>query len=134
MAAARARRADPAPAPANAPRPAVRAVKRPSRATATAVPAGSGIRWDRVGRMVLLLVLVGIVSLYIGPLHSYWSTRHESQAKRNDVQRLQRENVRLRERRAALRSKGTLEKEARRLGMVRPGERPYSVSGLPKGP
>jgi cell division protein FtsB len=84
--------------------------------------------------MVLLLVLVGIVSLYIGPLHSYWSTRHESQAKRNDVQRLQRENVRLRERRAALRSKGTLEKEARRLGMVRPGERPYSVSGLPKGP
>jgi cell division protein FtsB len=134
MAAARARRADPAPAPAKAPRPAVEAVKRPSRATAAPAQAGSGIRWDRVGRMVLLLVLVGIVSLYIGPLHSYWSTRQEAQAKRNEVQRLQRENTRLRERRAALRSKGTLEKEARRLGMVRPGERPYSVSGLPKGP
>ncbi|MCW2958043.1 MAG: septum formation initiator family protein [Solirubrobacterales bacterium] len=84
--------------------------------------------------MALLLVLLGIVSLYIGPLHSYWATRQEAQAKRNDVTQLQRENARLKQRRAALRSKGTLEKEARRLGMVRPGERPFSVSGLPKGP
>jgi cell division protein FtsB len=131
MAAARARRADPPPVPAKTLRPAVKAVTRSSRGTAA---VSSGIRWDRVGRMALLVVLVGIMSLYIGPLHSYWSTRHEAQAKRNEVQRLQREHVRLSERRAALRSKGTLEKEARRLGMVRPGERAYSVSGLPKGP
>ncbi len=132
MAAARARRADPAPVPGKPSRPPVRAVQEPRRATATGTH--SGIRWDRVGRMALLLVLVGIMSLYVGPLHSYWSTRQEAQAKRNEVTRLQRENARLKARRAALRSKGTLEKEARRLGMVRPGERPFSVSGLPKGP
>lgn len=96
--------------------------------------AGRGIRWDRVGRIALLLVLVGIVGLYIGPLHSYWSTRQEAQSKRAEVQRLQRENVRLRERRVALRSKGTIELEARRQGMVEPGQRPFVVRGLPKGP
>jgi cell division protein FtsB len=129
MAAARARRIDPAPAP----KPAVKAVPRRGTA-ATAGRVGSSIRWDRVGRVVLLVVLLGITSLYIGPLHSYWSTRQQAAAKHNEVQQLLRENVRLKERRAALRTKGTLEKEARKLGMVRPGERPYSVSGLPKGP
>jgi cell division protein FtsB len=84
--------------------------------------------------MALLLVLIGIVGLYVGPLHSYWSTRHEAAARHGEVVRLQHENTRLRARRAALRSKGTLEKEARRLGMVRPGERPFVVRGLPKGP
>lgn len=106
----------------------------PSGGSQPTLTPGAGIRWDRIGRAVLLVVLVGIVSLYVGPLHSYWSTRHEAQVRRHEVQRLQRENVRLHERRAALRTKGTLEKEARRLGMVRPGERAYSVSGLPKGP
>ncbi len=135
MAAARARRAEPAPAPGKKPRPAVTAVKRSYRPVpATGARGGTGFRWDRAGRLLLLLVLVGIVSLYVGPLHSYWSTRHEAQAKRNAVQRLQDENARLRERRTALRAKGTMEKEARKLGMVRPGERPYSVSGLPTGP
>jgi cell division protein FtsB len=87
-----------------------------------------------VGRTALLLVLIGIVGLFIGPLHSYWATRHEAAARHNEVVRLQHENARLRGRRAALKSKGTLEKEARRLGMVRPGERPFVVRGLPKGP
>jgi cell division protein FtsB len=104
------------------------------RRSAHAGQPGRGIRWDRVGRIVLLVVLVGIAGLYIGPLHSYWSTRHEAQAKRVEVQRLERENQRLKARRTALGSKGTLEKEARRLGMVRPGERPYVVRGLPDGP
>lgn len=135
MAAARARRADPTSTPGK-PRPPVKAVQGPRRATASATAGriNSGIRWDRVGRMALLLVLLGIVSLYVGPLHSYWATRQASQAKHNEVTQLKRDNARLKERRAALRSKGTLQREARRLGMVRPGERPFAVSGLPKGP
>ena len=112
----------------------MQAVRRPARVRATSAVSRPAFRWDRVGRMALLIVLVGIVGLYVGPLHSYWSTRQEAQAKQTEVQRLQRESVRLRERRAALRSKGALQKEARRLGMVLPGERAYSVSGLPKGP
>jgi len=134
MAAARDPRRDASPSPARRERPAVQAVRRPTRVRATSAASRPAFRWDRVGRMALLIVLVGIVGLYVGPLHSYWSTRQEAQAKRTEVQRLQRESVRLRERRAALRSKGALQKEARRLGMVLPGERAYSVSGLPKEP
>ncbi len=81
--------------------------------------------------MALLIVLLGIVSLYVGPLHSYWGVRQEARAKQNEVTQLKRDNARLKQRRADLRTRGTLEKEARRLGMVRPGERPFSVSGLP---
>lgn len=137
MAAARARRsAQPAPkGPVPATRPAVRAVRGPAvrPSAATGVP-GRGIRWDRVGRMALLVVLVGIVALYIGPLQSYWSTRSQAAVKQQDVQRLERENARLKERRVALRSKGVLEQEARKRGMVMKGERPFVVRGLPKGP
>jgi cell division protein FtsB len=94
---------------------------------------GAGIRWDRVGRVALLIVLVGIVSLYVGPARSYLATWHEANARRAEVTRLQHENKRLLARRNALRDPQTLEREARRLGMVKPGERAYVVKGLPQG-
>jgi len=106
----------------------------PSRLASAGGSRGSGIRWDRVSRVGLLVVIVGILALYVGPARTYLSTFHEAQAKRAEVQQLKRDNQRLRARRAALGQAGTLEREARRLGMVRPGERAYSVRGLPKGP
>ena len=41
------------------------------------------------------------------------------------------ENVELRERLRALRDPGALEREARKLGMVRAGERAYVIENLP---
>lgn len=90
------------------------------------------IRWDRVGRVALLIVLVSLALLYIRPAASYVSTWRESKDRRAEVERLERENARLRARRAALRDEDTLEVEARRQGMVKPGERAYVVRGLPK--
>ena len=90
------------------------------------------IRWDRVGRVALLLVLVLIVYLYVGPVRSWWSTWQDSKAKQAQVTRLERENAALRVRRAALRTPQALEREARKMGMVRPDERPFVVKGLPK--
>jgi cell division protein FtsB len=92
-----------------------------------------GIRWDRVSRVALLAVLLVLLLLYVGPLHSYWSTMHEAKQRRAQVTELQRENARLRVRRDALRSPGALEGEARRLGMVRHGERAYAIEQLPPG-
>ena len=85
------------------------------------------VRWDRLGRTLLLGVLLLILFLYIGPARSYFSTRAELGRQRAEVSRLADENHRLKERRAALTRPKTLEAEARALGMVRPGERAYAI-------
>ncbi|MTD46569.1 hypothetical protein GKE82_20320 [Conexibacter sp. W3-3-2] len=90
-----------------------------------------GIRLDRVSRLAFLVVTVGVLALYVGPLHSYVTTRGEAAQKRQDVAGLRKENRELRARRAALKDRGALEQEARKLGMVRPGERSYVLRGLP---
>lgn len=94
----------------------------------------AAIRWDRVSRVALLVVLLVLVYLYAGPARSYWDTVQQAKQRRAEVATLKRENDRLRARRDALRSPGALEREARRLGMVKPGERPYIIEHLPKGP
>jgi len=88
------------------------------------------IRWDRVGRVALLLVLVGVLALYVNPLRSWFDTWHESKSRNAEVAQLERDNARLRKRAAELRDPKALEREARRLGMVKPGERAYVVEGL----
>ena len=88
------------------------------------------IRWDRLGRWALLAVLAFVVYLYIGPAATWVSTYREAGRKRAEVAALKDENRRLLERRRELRDPEALEREARRLGMVRQGERPYVIQGL----
>ncbi len=92
--------------------------------------AAARIRWDRLGRIALLLVLIGVIALYVNPLRSYVSTWQEAKHRRAEVAELQKENDRLRKRKAELNNPGALEREARRLGMVKPGERAYVVEGV----
>jgi cell division protein FtsB len=93
----------------------------------------AAIRWDRISRYGLLAVLIGLMFLYINPARSYLSTVREAHHRRAEVRGLLRENHKLQAKRRALGDPSTLEAEARRLGMVRPGERPYVVRGLPRG-
>ena len=88
------------------------------------------LRWDRVSRIALLVVLIVLAALYIGPVQSFFSSRSEAEAQSGALNRLEDENRTLLERRRALRDPQVLEREARRLGMVRPDELPYSVEGL----
>jgi cell division protein FtsB len=92
------------------------------------------VRWDRVGRVALLLLLGVVLLLYVNPAINYFQTWQNSNAKNDEVKRLQQENKRLRARKQALKQPATLEHEARALGMVKPGERAYVVKDLPKGP
>ncbi|MEP6953711.1 MAG: septum formation initiator family protein [Solirubrobacteraceae bacterium] len=114
--------------------PAARPRPKPTARPRVLAGGARGIRWDRISRVALLAVLIGIVGLYIGPARSYWSTRQEVAHRSAEVAQLQRENKRLRARRDALRNAGALERDARRLGMLRPGERSYVLKHLPKGP
>ena len=90
------------------------------------------IRWDRLGRWALIAVFAFVLYLYIGPAASWVSSYREAKKRRAEVAALKTENQRLRERRRELRDPASLEREARRLGMVKAGEKSYVVEGLPK--
>jgi cell division protein FtsB len=90
----------------------------------------TAIRWDLVGRWALIGVLVLVVYLYIGPAAKWVSTYREADRKRAEVAQLREENRKLRERRRALRNPDALEREARRLGMVKAGEKSYVIENL----
>ncbi len=94
--------------------------------------ATSRIRWDRVGRIALLFVLVGMVYLYAGPTLAWYAAYKEAGERRAEVAALKERNKDLRNRRDQLKRPGTLEREARLRGMVRAGERTYVVQGLPR--
>ena len=120
-------------------RDAVRQLRnRRAKGTRATPPAGCGpslraptlrIRWDKVGRSVLLVVLVVVVGLYVQQALAYsrcaarpTSSTRSSPADRAGL-RLQRESGRSKIRRRSA--------DARALGMVRPGERTYVLTGLP---
>jgi len=107
-----------------------RAAARPPAATALGA-AALRVRWDRVGRVALLVLLVGVALAYVGPARSLLSTWRDSNAKQAQLQTLQQEHEALLRRARALRDPRTVQAEARRLGMVKPGERSYVVRGLP---
>ena len=89
------------------------------------------VRWDRIGRLALLFVGLLRIYLYINPLRTYLSTYQEARTKRAEVAQLQREHAELVKRSRELRAAGSIETEARRLGMVKRDERAYVVRGLP---
>ena len=93
----------------------------------------SRIRWDRLGRWALIGVFALVLYLYIGPAVSWIETYREAGRQREAVAELRAENQRLRERKNQLTARGALgalEREARRLGMVKKGERAYIVEGV----
>ena len=92
----------------------------------------TSIRWDRLGRLALLATLFVILLLYISPAKHWWEQSRTSNAQEQELEDLTKENRGLKERVRALRDPGALEREARRLGMVRQGERAYVIEGLPK--
>jgi Septum formation initiator len=102
------------------------------RRTAPQPLFGAGVRWDRLGRTALLIVLGGVLLLYVGPARSYWETWRESKTKQAELRRLEADHGRLLDRRRELREPASLMREARRLGMVRRGERAFVVQDLPR--
>jgi cell division protein FtsB len=89
--------------------------------------ASSRIRWDRVGRWALICVFAFVIYLYIGPARTWVTTYGEAARKRADVAHLRAQNARLRERKRRLERTGAIELEARKLGMVKAGEKLYVV-------
>jgi cell division protein FtsB len=110
------------------PRPRTTARRRSGPARRRA----GGIRWDRVARVSLLLVLLAVVVSYAGPATAYLKAWKLARETRGEVQSLRSDNTRLEARAKMLQDPRTVELEARRIGMAAPGERVYVIRGLPK--
>lgn len=91
------------------------------------------VRWDRVGRVSLLIVLAVVLGLYVNQAITYFSVRSQANAEIAGALSLARQNHRLAAEQARLRKPATVQREARALGMVRQGERPYVITGVPGG-
>jgi hypothetical protein len=89
------------------------------------------VRWDRLGRVAMLCVLVALLYLYVSAGVHMLSTWHQSHRDSAVVAGMEREHRSLVGQHAVLTAPGTLETEARQLGMTKPGEQPYVVTGLP---
>jgi cell division protein FtsB len=92
---------------------------------------GARVRWDRVGRTGLLVVLTVVAGLYVQHALSYINTRAQADQQNAIVHRLTQQNARLSRQAKALQSPATIQQDARSLGMVKSGEQSYVVTGLP---
>jgi cell division protein FtsB len=109
---------------------AASATARRAPAPGRRATAPGRIHWDRLGRYALLTVLFAVLLAYIAPI-SHWLRQSET-AKHEEAQlrTLQEENASLEHRVADLKRPLALEREARKLGMIKEGERAYVISNL----
>lgn len=79
----------------------------------------------------MLIVMIAIAYLYLSAglrlLSAWGESRHDAA----QVRVLERQNRQLASERAALTSPGSVQTQARGLGMIHRGEQSYVVSGLP---
>ena len=109
--------------------PALKKAAVPERAKRTTAKA-------RIGRRRLrLLWTIGIVSiavyLYYRPIASYLETRNDLSTRRAEVESLRLVRAELELRPVNSTSVDSVEREARRIGWVKPGERLFVVKGIP---
>ena len=86
----------------------------------------SSIVLRRLGAVALVL----IAFLYFRPLRTYLHTRDTLTARREQVHALEAQNRQLEQRLQASSSLEALTQEARRLALVKPGERLFIVKGI----
>jgi cell division protein FtsB len=82
------------------------------------------LRW--IGVVVLLAVAVG----YVQPLRAYRDASADVAARQAEIDRIARGNVALEQHIAEAGTPESVAREARRLGLVRPGERLFIVTGV----
>lgn len=111
-----------------------RSPSRPKRRPAARRPGprrgGSRIRWDRVGRIALTLVLAAVLYSYLNPAIDFFKTYTSTTAAKSEFHELLRENKRLHKRIQTADDPIVISRKARAQGMVAEGETPVIVQGL----
>jgi hypothetical protein len=104
-------------------RPAARKTRPAARRGA------SRIKWDRVGRVALTLVLFAVLYSYLGPSIDFVKTYTGTTAAKAELHELLKENRRLHNRIQSADDPLVVDHEARAQGMVAEGETPIVIHG-----
>lgn len=78
----------------------------------------------------MVLVLFGVMVSYLNPVVNLIDAWRDSKVGEEKLAELKQENADLRQQVSRAEDPLTLEREARKLGMVKPGERAYVIHGL----
>ena len=116
---------------AQAGRPKAATRRRPAarKARPAARSGPSRIKWDRVGRVALTLVLVAVLYSYFGPSINFVKTYTGTTAAKAKLHTLLKENRQLHNRIQSADDPLVVDREARGQGMVAEGETPVVIHG-----
>jgi cell division protein FtsB len=103
-----------------------RPAARKARPAARSGP--SRIKWDRVGRVALTLVLAAVLYSYLHPTMNFFETYTGTTAAKAKRHELLQENRALHKRIQSSGDRQVVEAEARAQGMVAEGETPVIIS------
>jgi cell division protein FtsB len=84
----------------------------------------------RPTRLLAIAAAVLVGFLYWKPLHSYVATKHQLRTRQQQVQALQAEKAALQKKIALAGTTQELTRQARLLGLVKPGEQLFIVRGI----
>ena len=90
----------------------------------------SRIKWDRVGRIALVLVLFAVAYSYLNPAINLFETYQSTTAAKAEFHQLLQENKRLHRSIQSADDPAVVEQTARRQGLVAEGETPFVLNGL----
>jgi cell division protein FtsB len=90
----------------------------------------SRIKWDRVGRIALTLVLGAVLYSYLNPAIDFVKTYTATTAAKAQLHELLHENRKLHNRVQSAKDPLIVDREARGQGMVAEGETPIVIHGL----
>lgn len=90
----------------------------------------SRIKWDRVGRIALVLVLFAVAFSYLNPAIDLFKTYQGTTAAKAEFHELLRENKRLHRSVQSSDEPAVIQQTARRQGLVEEGETPFVLHGL----
>lgn len=89
----------------------------------------SRIKWDRVGRIALTVVLFAVLYSYLNPAIDFVKTYTGTTAAKEKLHELQHQNRRLHNRIQSSEDPLVVERESRAQGMVAEGETPAVLRG-----
>jgi cell division protein FtsB len=90
----------------------------------------SRIKWDRVGRIALVIVLAAVLYSYFNPAIDFVKTYTATTAAKAKRHQLLKENRKLHEAVQSADDPIVIDRKARSQGMVSPGETPVVLRGL----